>query len=114
VAPVYRTVFGLTKSVQTPLSSVVIVVGPIFLFAGVLAWRRRRGVAPLALLPHAWLLFTYLYVGVVVNAMDLGENHRFREEVNPLLFVMWVTLAQTLAAKLWRRPAIRAPAGGAA
>lgn len=60
--------------------------------------RRRREPGNAGLLFALW---TILFVFVVSNAIEYGENNRFRMEVEPLLWVVEVT---TIATWLGRKP----------
>ncbi len=51
----------------------------------------------------AYLLFVIFWVALVGNSLEMGENHRFRYEVDPFL----VVLAVLGATALWRRSVLR-------
>ncbi|MDQ4098000.1 MAG: hypothetical protein M3144_09060 [Actinomycetota bacterium] len=106
-SPLVNRMFMMGLSVAAVLAAVALVGGRLL----VAVVRRRRTAEPAIVgLLFAWL--TLCYFTVVVNAVELGENQRFRFEVEPLL----VLLAAGLGHELWRRPASSAaevrPTGG--
>lgn len=93
-SPLVTRMFTMGLSMAALLVAVA-TVGARLLVAVV---RRRRPAEPAVVgLLFAWL--TICYFTVVVNAVELGENQRFRLEVEPLL----VLLAAGLGHDLWRR-----------
>lgn len=72
------------------------------ILSAVLHFRRsRHGAARELLRGYGMVLFFVLYVGVVVNAIEHGENNRFKYEVQPLIYVLGV-VAVRLHVDMWR------------
>jgi len=75
-----------------------------------LTWRKRHAVAFAATLAFLW--FTILYVCVFTNLIELGENNRFRFEVEPLRLivrtVMLIALWQSTRHQ-WLHPGAKSP-----
>jgi hypothetical protein len=66
---------------------------------------RRRNVDRSRAVTVAFLGLTVLYVTVVSNAIDIGENNRFRFETDAVMWVLFVVLLTRLAgiaAARWR------------
>lgn len=63
-------------------------------------WRRRRGGEPSHVPPIvvAFLWSTALYITLVGNLLEIGENHRFRLYADPLVVVLLTALGVS-----WRR-----------
>ena len=41
-----------------------------------------------------FMTFTVIYVAVLGNALDCGENNRFRVETDPLIFLLGIIVAR--------------------
>ena len=93
-SPLVNRMFTMGLAVAAVLAAVAVVGGHLL----VAVVRRRRTAEPAVVgLLFGWL--TLCYFTVVVNAVELGENQRFRFEVEPLL----VLLAAGLGHEMWRR-----------
>jgi len=101
----------------------VLVYVAAWLFAVYAAWAilRSRNIDRPRAATIAFLGLTVLYVTVLSNAVELGENNRFRFETDAVMWVLFVVLLTRLvgiAAARWRRgtpdsraTAERAPVG---
>jgi len=106
-------VFGVLRpSKPYPLSSLLFIPGIILMAMlttaarAAAAWRDPAVPA----LANLFMTLTILYVAVLGNCMEYGENNRFRVEVDPLLFCMAVLSLRDigqLTGRLWRRHGAR-------
>jgi hypothetical protein len=86
-----------------------VIVLPVLFFDGAARLRtevrRDRPDRPLIGL-LAFILLNLVYVTVLTNAVELGENNRFRFTIEPLVAVLAASSAERVAAWLrgWRAP----------
>ena len=90
---------GLYPNADKPLNLSLWVIAcwaATLIYGCVLAWRvlRRKGSDPAAVVPFLFMWLTILYVSVVGNMFDIGENNRFRFEIDPLLVICGAILLQ--------------------
>lgn len=95
-----RCWFGVERPFPTYLSSLLFVL-LVLICAVAAAFRGLAGVVRRGSrsgLCCAFMALTVLYVAVLGNAMECGENHRFRVETDPLIFLLAVITIR----RVWR------------
>jgi len=98
LGPIKSFLFGCgPQPVKYPLTGFTLLI-PFLLLASLffVALKIRSAVKAGSPFPaaNAFIIFTIVYVSVVVNMMEYGENNRFRAEINPLIYLVFVTLAR--------------------
>ncbi|HXV65099.1 MAG TPA: hypothetical protein VEK15_30680 [Vicinamibacteria bacterium] len=79
----------------TPRPNLLLVLFPLLLAVGVLELRGSRGREV-----YAFLLVTVMWVTLVANLVEIGENDRMRWEVEPFLAIWLAVLLEKLRGKL--------------
>ncbi len=77
---------------------VVMVYGLALIGAPWVAWRRRQDHAFALTMAFMWL--TTLYVAVLTNLVEIGENNRFRVDLGPVVLVMAAVVIDALAREI--------------
>ncbi len=106
-----RNVLGFRKPRRFPLSSLLILLGALFLVVVNVGFHfvrfAKSGEHAEHLLILGFMVLTILYVAIVGNLVEHGENNRFRVETDPLLYLAVMIVVRDIwraaAAKRWLR-----------
>ena len=98
---VYGRVLGVPRSRMYPLTSLLFIPGAMLLGActTLSAVRQRKG-NRVRFAVCAFSLLAVVYVAAVGNMIEWGENSRFRAMTDPLLYILVVFSARSLAVRL--------------
>jgi hypothetical protein len=96
------------------LSSVFYVCGSLLLCIVFTAWSFRGGKERVGRMRYVylWICGTLLFVAIIGNTMEVGENNRFRESVAALQFALSLVALHTLLSDRLAKAAGRLGAGG--
>lgn len=94
---VFKDAFGVVSDVPFKISTIPLVMLGSILCAGI--WLIRTKTSYYGKGAIGFCVFSILYVAVLGNAVELGENFRFRFETNALYYIVFVSASHRLFAQ---------------
>jgi hypothetical protein len=104
--PLKRALFGADgPPLPYPLTGLVFILGALSIVAAIAARSafrvlRTREAAGLS---SVFMALTVLYVAVLGNALEYGENNRFRVATDPLIYLLVVVACRDMGARAMRK-----------
>ncbi|MCE9613207.1 MAG: right-handed parallel beta-helix repeat-containing protein [Lentisphaerae bacterium] len=103
IRPVRRVIFGNEGPPTLCALTSLLLIPPLVVLFALIGWRQACRLIrdqDVSVMPVVFMCASVVYVAVLGNAMDIGENNRFRATVDPLIYLLSVLTVRAAAQRL--------------